>query len=182
MNMFKPIKRYTGDVALSRDEYNKLLAAATTLEDRLMLMIGVSLGLRRSDLSRVRLENINFDKHEFMYLEKKKKDRARSVPIPPKLETELKLFMKEQKRKSGPIFSCTDRQLWNRFAAICDAAGVERRPVHALRSTCVAFLMDADFSVAEAAKILGDNESTVFKHYISQTSSYLNDKMRKLDL
>lgn len=180
--MAKQTIRYTGDVALSREEYNKLIAAATTLQDRLMLMIGVSLGLRRSDLSRVRLENINFDRHELTYLEKKKGNRARTVPIPPKLETEFKLYMSEQKRKTGPIFDVSDRQLWNRFAAICDAAGVARRPVHALRSTCVAFLMDANFSVAEAAKILGDNESTVFKHYISQTSSYLNDKMRSVEI
>jgi len=180
--MIQQTIRYTGDVALSRDEYNKLLAAATTLEDRLMLMIGVALGLRRSDLARVRLENINFDRHELTYLEKKKKNRARSVPLPPKLETELKLFMKEQRRKHGPIFSCSDRQLWNRFAIICDTAGVKRRPIHALRSTCVSFLMEADFTVAEAAKILGDAESTVFKHYISQTSAYLSDKMRKLEV
>lgn len=178
----KPTIRTTGECALSREEYQKLIAHAENFQDRLMLMIGVGLGLRRSDLARVRLENIDFDKHELKYLEKKKKDRARTVPIPPKLETELKLYRVEQKRTSGPIFTCSDRQLWNRFAALCDRAGVARRPVHALRSTCVSFLMNADFSVAEAAKILGDTESTVFQHYISQTSSYLNDKMRKVDI
>jgi integrase len=176
--MSKPVKRHTGDIALTRSEYDRLISVATNFEDRLLLMIGCSLGLRRSDIVRLRLENINFDRHELSYTERKKGDRIRTVPIPPKLETELKLYEVEQKRKTGNIFSFKDRQSWNRFAALCDKAGVSRRPIHSLRSTCISFLIDAGFSVAESAKIIGDNESTVFNHYIGASSTYLNDKMR----
>lgn len=178
--MTRITKRYTGDLALTRDEYDRLISVADNFEDRLLLMIGVSIGCRRSDIVRMKLENINLNRHEISYYEKKKGDRIRTVPIPPKLETELKLYMVEQKRKSGNIFSFKDRQAWNRFNAMCDRAGVTRRPIHSLRSTCVFFLMEAGFSVAECAKIIGDNESTVFKHYLGCTNTYMNDKMRKL--
>ena len=141
-------------------------------------MIGGSLGLRRSDIVRLKLENINFNRHEISYQEKKKGNRIRTVPIPPRLETELKIFMVEQKRKSGNIFSCKDRQMWNRFADLCKRAGVARRPIHSLRSTCISFLMEAGFSAAEAAKVIGDNESIVFNHYISCTNNYMNEKMK----
>jgi integrase len=178
--MTRITKRYTGDLALTRDEYDRLISVADNFEDRLLLMIGCSLGCRRSDIVRMRLENINFDRHEISYQEKKKGDRIRTVPIPPKLETELKLYMVEQKRKTGNIFSFKDRQSYNRFATLCDKASVKRRPIHSLRSTCISFLINAGFSVAESAKIIGDKESTVFTHYIGASSTYLNDKMRKL--
>jgi integrase len=179
-DMSRITKRFTGDLALTREEYNRLIAVADNFEDRLLLMIGCSLGIRRSDIVRIKLENINFDRHEISYQEKKKGNRIRTVPIPPKLETELKLFMVEQKRKTGNIFSFKDRQSWNRFASLCDKAGVKRRPIHSLRSTCISFLIDSGFSVGEAAKIIGDTESTVFQHYIGCTNTYMNEKMRSV--
>jgi len=176
--MTRIIKRYTGDLALTRDEYDRLISVADNFEDRLLLMIGCCTGMRRSDIVRLKLENINFDRHEISYQEKKKGDKIRTVPIPQRLETELKLYEVEQKRKTGNIFSFKDRQSWNRFAALCDKAGVTRRPIHSMRSTAISFLISAGFSVAESAKIIGDTESTVFQHYIGASSMYLNDKMR----
>ncbi|MDD2262638.1 MAG: hypothetical protein PHW20_10275, partial [Clostridia bacterium] len=49
----------TGEYALTRKEYDKALAACQNLEDRVLIMVGCTLGLRRSDI--VRLEWANID-------------------------------------------------------------------------------------------------------------------------
>lgn len=180
--MTKPVIHNTGEYALTHEEYDKLKAVATNYQDRLLLMIGVSIGCRRSDIVNIRWENIDYTKHELRYTEKKKKNKIRVVPIPLALESEFRVIQSMLKQNSGKIFSFGERQSWTRFNDLCDLAGISRRPIHALRSTCIRFLMDKGFSVAESAKIIGDKESTVFDHYISASSSYLGDKMKDLSV
>ncbi len=52
----------TGELALTRGEYNRLLAACGTQQDRVLIMMAVALGLRRSDLVRVRWSDIDFER------------------------------------------------------------------------------------------------------------------------
>ena len=78
----KTSKKYkSGEKALSPDEYERMLAACRTLEDRVMILFQVTLGLRRSDLAEIKIANIDIANNLVTYVEKKKGNRIRVVPI-----------------------------------------------------------------------------------------------------
>ncbi|RLG23665.1 hypothetical protein DRN76_05090, partial [Methanosarcinales archaeon] len=70
----------TGQFALTRKEYDKLLQVCGTLEDELLLKMGVAFGLRREDIVNIRIADINLDEASMTYFEKKK-NRIRTVPL-----------------------------------------------------------------------------------------------------
>nr|HPM61103.1 tyrosine-type recombinase/integrase [Methanoregulaceae archaeon] len=89
----KSVRYRTGEKALTRKEYDAILSVCGTLEDRVMMMLAVSLGLRRGDLVRVRVGNVDFKNHQITYLERKKGDRVRVVPLGQKLEQEIRMLI-----------------------------------------------------------------------------------------
>jgi len=177
-NNFVPI-HYSGEQALTREEYNKLMAVCDDQEDKLLLMIGVSLGLRRSDIVRIQVNNIDFENNTISYLERKKKDRLRTVPMSPKLENELKIFLKlSGKGLSDKIFSFGDRQAYNRFNSLCEKAGIPKRPIHVLRASCCKFYLEAGLRPDQIAKIVGDRVETIMLHYTIPSSGELQQLVR----
>jgi len=149
-----------------------------TLEDRVMIMLAVSLGLRRSDLVRVKTANINFAVHRLTYLEKKKGDRIRVVPIGVKLEQEMKMLIKTLPKNQDTLFSFKDRQAYNRFAALCERAGIEQRPFHALRATCVKFCQANGWKPEEVAELIGDSLQVIQAHYSVPSDAEMGETMR----
>jgi len=174
---------YSGEQSLTRIEYQKLLDVCDNGEDRLLLMIGVSLGLRRSDIVRIAINNINFHDNVISYQEMKKKNRLRTVPIPPKLANELKIFIKLSGRKiTDKLFSFGERQSWNRFNRLCDKAGIPRRPIHCLRATCCKFYLEAGLRPEQVAKIVGDRVETIMLHYSIPSNGELQQLMKEREI
>lgn len=176
----KQQKYYTGEKALTRAEYEKLLAVAETQEQKLLLMIGAGCGLRRFDISRIIVRNINFDEHTMTYLEKKKHDAPHTVPLPTKLEQELKIYINDHKKGvNDRLFSVKDRQLCNWYYNLLEKSGIEKRGIHSLRGTCVKFCQAAGWSVEATAKLINDRVSTVQAHYSVPSQSELKELMRE---
>lgn len=174
---------YTGELALTREEYNKLLSVCDDPQDRLLLMVGVSLGLRRSDLVRIMVRNIDFTSNTLTYNEKKKGNRIRTVPLSNKLSNELKMYLKlSNKGVNDRLFNFMDRQAWNRYNALCDKAGIKRRPIHTLRSTCCKFLLQSGWRPEEVASLIGDNVSTVMEHYTKPSHGELQKLMKEKEI
>ena len=168
----------TGEWALTRGEYNRLLAACGTQQDRVLIMMGVALGLRRSDLVRVRWSDIDFARSEIHYREKKKGDRLRTVPIGPKLQQELMILRNSTPKNQTTVFSFGDRQAYTRFNRVCDLAGIERRPIHALRATAIKFMQAAGWSPEQVAEMTGDTIRTIQEHYLTPSRSELAEAAR----
>lgn len=182
MTQYQPV-HYSGEQALTRIEYQKLLDVCDDQEDKLLLMIGVSLGLRRSDIVRIQINNIDFQNNTLSYLEMKKKNRLRIVPLSPKLANELKIFIKLSGRKiTGKLFSFGERQSWNRFNKLCDRAGIPRRPIHCLRATCCKFYLEAGLRPEQVAKIIGDRVETVMLHYTVPSAGELQQLVKEKEI
>lgn len=175
-------KYYSGEKALTRAEYDRLLAVCDDHEDRVMLMLAVSLGLRRSDLVGVLVQDIDLVDGMLTYREKKKGNRSRTVPMPPKLRSELAIYIKSRNLRGGPLFDIKDRQAHNRFNTLCEKAGIEKRPIHALRATCVKFCRDAGWTVEQTAKLIGDEISTVQRHYSVPSQGELVKAMNEKEI
>ena len=62
-----------GEKAFTPNEIKKLLVSCATIEDELLLKLGVSLGLRREDMVNIRIADIDLNNNTISYYEHKKK-------------------------------------------------------------------------------------------------------------
>jgi integrase len=174
---------FTGEKALTRAEFNKLLDAAETSEHRLMLLIGAGLGLRRFDMSRIVVRNINFEEHSLTYLEKKKGDAPHTVYIPRKLEQELQIFIHDHnKGLNDRLFSVKDRQLCRWYHYLLKKCDIEVRGIHSLRGTCVHFCQNSGWTIEQTAKLINDKVSTVQEHYSTPSQSEMKEVTMKKEV
>ena len=67
--------------ALSDIDYKKLLRACNKKEDQLLLQIAVELGLRRLDISKILITNIDRANKKITFHEHKK-NKDRTLPMP----------------------------------------------------------------------------------------------------
>jgi len=74
--------RYTtGEKALTREEYDKLVKVITDLQDELMIRLGIATGIRREDLCNIECDNINLKDKTMLFYESKK-SRNKTVDLP----------------------------------------------------------------------------------------------------
>jgi len=175
----------TGEYALTRKEYGKALAACQNLEDRVLIMVGCTLGLRRSDIVRLEWANIDIRDPEsatVTYQEKKKGNRLRTVPIGPKLAQELTILRNTQPKAQKTVFSFKDRQAYNRFQKVCQIAGIEERPFHALRATAIKFMQAAGWRPEQVCEITGHTLRTIQEHYVTPSKSELAESAREREV
>jgi integrase len=171
---------FTGEKALTRDEFKRLLEATENQEQKILLLIGATLGIRRFDMSRIMVRNIKFDEHSLTYLEKKKGDAPHTVYMSPQLEHELLIFINERKLGlNDHLFSVKDRQLCNWFYYLLNKCGIEKRGIHSLRGSCVKFCQADGFSIESTASLINDRVSTVQEHYSTPSKSEMKELMLK---
>jgi len=173
----------TGEKSLTQKEYQKLLAVCNTLEEEVLLKISVSLGLRRRDVASVKIANIDLTEGKVTYYEDKK-DRDRTVPLDPDLTQLLRKYVSTLPKNQAFLFrwgkgKYGDRTAHRRLTALCDRAGVPRRPFHALRATCIKFKQADGWPVEATAKLIGDTIAVVQEHYSTPSDAELSELMKE---
>jgi integrase len=171
--------------ALSRKEYQLLLSTCNRFEDEVMLRIAVELGLRRYDLSRIEIANIDLDNMKLIFYEEKK-NRNRTLPLSRETCTLLRKYLATLPKNQKYLFSWGksehgDSTAWRRLNSLCERAGIERRPFHALRGTCYKFRKAEGWSIEQAAYLLGDDVRTAMLHYGKATDSEIAELMQRED-
>lgn len=158
----------SSEKALTRDECERLLAACSTLEDRVMILLQVTLGLRRADLAAIQIASIDLDANQIAVPEQKNGGRARLIPIGDRLKQEIALLLATiDTTQQTTLFSIRGRQMYNRFTQVAKVAGVrpgETITFPALRATACRFMADAGWRIEEIAEVLGVRIETVQKH------------------
>ena len=163
--------------ALSKKEYQLLLSTCNRFEDEVMLRIGVELGLRRYDLSHIEIANIDLDNMKIIFFGQKK-NRMRTLPLSRETTNLLRKYIATLPKNQKHLFSWGkskkgDSTAWRRLNSLCDRAGINRRPFHALRGTCYKFRKQEGWSIEQAAYLLGDDVRTAMLHYGKATDSEL---------
>jgi integrase len=196
----------TGEKALSRKEADAVVLAAKTLEDRILVLIGFTLGLRREDLVSILISNIDLVNGTLSYVEKKKKNRIRTVPMSDRLLQELKIYLTEttmirnddgtfrkilkniqpgqeylfpaqQKTSCGAHMS--DKTAYNRYNDLCKTVGIPTPvPIHSMRSTCIKLKEAEGWTAVQTAELIGDKVATVLDHYATPTRAEIADMMK----
>ena len=169
--------------ALSKKEYQLLLSKCNKFEDEAMLRIAVELGLRRYDLSKLEIQNIDLENMKLIFHEHKK-NRDRTLPLSPETVSFLRKYLPTLPKTQKHLFSWGksdhgDSTAWRRLNSLCDRAGLSRRPFHALRGTCYKFRKMEGWTIEQAAYLLGDDVRTAMLHYGKATDSEIAELMQR---
>ena len=180
----KPFRSYT-ERALSDTEYKRMLEKAPSFEDEVMLRLGVELGLRRYDLSKLQVKDVRIDvEPHVMYFYEFKKKRIRSLPLNNELSAILKRFLNSIPKRDF-LFAWgdgSDKTAYNHLQKIATLAGVKTPlPFHALRGTCYKRKKDQKWSIEQAAAWLGDDVRTAMEHYGVVSEGELRDLVKRGD-
>jgi site-specific recombinase XerD len=119
-------------VVLSCEEVARLIECASNLRHRTILMTLYSTGMRRSELCRLRTEDIDKERM-VIHIRQGKGGKDRDVPLSPKLLDQLRTYYRSLKHKTGWVFpslqEChrgepmTDKTVWH--ACECAARRAE---------------------------------------------------------
>lgn len=169
----------TGEFALTEDEVVRLLVACEDISEKILLMVGIATGCRRSDLVQIERRNVDLDHNTITYIEKKKGGRSKTINFGSKLEHELRIYLntKEMKKskwlfptkyKNGDINvggHISSRTVWNIFNRVLERAKISARPAHAMRATFVKQAIAKKWTMIQIAQHIGDTVDTVEKYY-----------------
>ena len=181
--------RHAGSVALTPDEVRRLLAPIDRLEDRALLELAVTTGIRREDLVAIPLEGLDLDSGFLTFYESKKR-RTRRLPLDATALVTLRSYVRTLPKGGRWLFPSprlagrhqTGRLAWNVLNRWLDAAGLPRRPFHALRATAYKLAKARGWSVEQAAALLGDTIRVAMEFYGVATPGELRETVRKRPL
>jgi integrase len=166
----------SGQHALDGKQIRELLLTFDNIQDKAMIALAVTIGLRREDL--VNIERKNYDPigKTITYHEKKKK-RIRIIRIPSQETVQLLNMHLKTCRNSQWLFPSpketgiyknahiSSRHIYDIFNEHLDIAKIERRPFHALRASCYKLAQAKGWSIRKAAELLGDSLHVAEEHY-----------------
>jgi integrase/recombinase XerD len=168
---------------LSPDEVTRLIEAAGNLQARAILMALYSTGMRRSELVRLRVEDIDSERM-FVHIRKGKGGKDRDVPLCPKLLETLREYWRWKKPRTwlfpGGTGSAdgqhlTDKAVWYACAEAAQHAGLKKRvSPHMLRHSFATHLLEDGADLPTIQMLLGHAD-------LEATSIYLHLSRRHLE-
>ena len=180
--------KYTsGEKALTRKEYEKLLAVINTHEDELFLKMAITTGLRREDLANVKIANINLD-DKMLTFHESKKSKDRPIPLTEEVVLLISRFLNTTGKREK-LFSCSGTQFYRRFngyknkksiyvQGYFEKAGIANRPIHAFRATAIKWMQQAGYSDPQIMAITGDTLAVIQQHYMTPSMDELREVVK----
>jgi len=183
----------SGQHALTAKQVKELLLTFSNLQEKALIALAVSTGLRREDLVSLNRKDFNPKEGTITYYEHKKK-RTRTVFIPSPETIQLLNMHISSCRKSEWLFPSpkvagkfknahiSSRQVYDVLNEHLVAAGIETRPFHALRASAYKICKEAGWSPRVAAELLGDSLQVAETHYGAPSVGEMKDaaKMKPL--
>jgi integrase/recombinase XerD len=167
---------------LSPEEVARLIEAAGTLQARVILMALYSTGMRRSELVRLRVEDIDSERM-VIHVHKGKGGKDRDVPLCPRLLETLREYWRWKKPKTW-LFPgqpraegnhLSDKAVWHVCNDAAQHAGIKKRvSPHMLRHSFATHLLEDGADLATIQVLLGHAD-------LEATSIYLHLSRRHLE-
>lgn len=173
-------ERYkSGEKALTKKEYEKLIGVITNTQDELLIKMAVTTGLRREDLCNVRIANINMEDGILTFHEQKK-NQDRSIYLNSEVLILIQKFLHGRKyKKDEKLFLFGGRTAYRHLNMWCVVAGIPERPFHALRATCIKFCKAAGWTDSAISKLTGDSLRVIQEHYMTPSDGEMKDAVRE---
>ena len=169
-------KYKSGEKALSRKEYEKLISVIDNIEDELLIKMAVSTGIRREDLCNIKVSNINLNDGVLTFHEAKK-NTDRPIYLNSDVVILIKKFLNTQEKREY-LFSFTGRTAYRHLNHWCRVADIPERPFHALRATCVKFCQMVGWQPEQVSKLTGDTIRVIQEHYATPSDGDMKEAVR----
>lgn len=185
-----------GEDSFTEKEWEKLMKVVDHLEDEVMLKTFLATGARREDVCHgnvrkrkkgkvvrvttgIKIDNIDLEEHTITFTEHKK-DRIKTVPIPEELSLLIrKLINSRGKQQSDYLITYSGKTAWSRLQKYCVKAGIDKRPIHAIRATCVKFCKKKGWTDEQISALTGDTTAVISKHYSTPSVSEMQELVRE---
>ncbi len=166
--------------ALSEEELGRLLEAARKPQDRLILLLLASTGLRSRELLELRVEDVDFA-NRVIRVRSAKYGKERLVTAPQELFEELAAWIKINKLKPGDrLFRISYTGLYKKLKRLSVRAGVDPDKVrpHVLRHTFATLAIRRGLSLTALQRLLGHSDIRTTQVYLHLT---IDDIKREYD-
>lgn len=191
MSRFSKEQYKSGQHALTIDEVKSLLLPFDNIQDKAMIALTLSLGLRREDVVNVLSRNFDPVNGTLTYYEHKKK-KMRTSYIPSQETIQLLIMHLKTCRPSDWMFPSprttpffknkhvSGRHAYNVFNEHLDKAKIARRPFHTMRATAYKIAQASGWTPAMAAELLGDSFVVAQKHYGAPSVGEMKEAAKKM--
>ena len=163
---------------LSRVDIIRLITSAETIREKVMIKLLANTGARKSDIAKLKVEEIDFVNNRLIFKQKKTKKTA-EPSIPDSLVQDIKMYMESERIKKGYLFpsrrnkhkSLSERQITNIFNRIAIRAGFKAGEVtpHDLKSSFITHSSAHGVSLGLILEAVGTSIETTRKHYNKPT-------------
>lgn len=192
-----------GKYSLNEEQLQKLFATITDIRDLALLKLAAFSGIRREDIVAIELHNIDWNRGTIRFYEQKKR-RQWEVWLNPDTMNVLQMYVRTlnsherylfpgRHQESGEQSSknhLTGRAAYDIFQHWLTEAGLqkttetgeyEKRPFHALRSSCIKLLARKGWTTEQIMRQTGDSLETIQLHYSVPTDSEMEDMARRTE-
>jgi integrase/recombinase XerD len=178
-------------VVLSQEEVSRLIDSARNLFHRAMLLTMYAAGLRRSELCRLKVSNID-SRRMMLRIERSKNGVDRDVPLSHKLLETLREYWRWMRPKSylfpgtrngwradKPI---TPKVIWEAVQQAANRAGIQKHVTpHTLRHSYATHLLEAGADIRTIQMLLGHADLTHTTVYLHLSQKHLQAAPNPLD-
>ena len=169
-------ERYkSGEKALTRAEVGRLLEVITDVRDLCFFQLALSGGIRRDDMVNLKKPDFDFIEGSLVFYESKKR-RMHTVYLPKKVLNSVEMVLNAYPHeKTKYLFPWCSKTGYNKFQMYLGRAGLDRRPFHALRATCIKLCQGRGWSSEQTAAHVGDKVSTIQEHYLTPRKAEMKE-------
>lgn len=152
---------------------NKLLSSPSTNRDRCIISLLINTGLRRVDISKIKIEELNFEDDTLTVPNQQKTGDLAYLTLPSKLMSDLRIYIKENlKAKNTWLFPSprkgkhlSRRQINNIVDNICEEAEITDVTPHDFRATFLTNAGKRGIPPKMIMEALGVSYVTVMNYY-----------------
>ena len=176
---------------LSREEVSRLINAAGTLFRRTLLMTLYGTGMRRAELARLKISDID-SQRMIIRVMAGKGGKDRDLPLSPALLEALREYWRWRKPKPylfpsrdprrGPEQPISDKTVWIACSEAARQAGIRKRVTpHTLRHSWATHLLEAGTDLRTIQVLLGHGDLETTAQYLHLSQRHLQAVTNPLD-
>ena len=164
--------------SLTFEELQRVLSVCETLEDKALIELAVTTGIRREDIVNIELSNIDLERRTLTFWEEKK-DRWWVVALEPEVAQTLQMFINQNPNRKL-LFEFSGRTAYNKFQALLKKAGIKKHlAFHALRRTFIRLSKRMGRDIRFVMDQTGDTARVIIEEYEGYDVDELAEMMEK---
>lgn len=175
----KKFKENPRDMRILKDEEAIKLIDAANPCLKLVLIIALNTGMRRTEILSLRWENLSFRKGLIFVKDSKSGDRE--VPMNAMVYEALKeLPQVNDYIFYNPKTKTRIKDVKNSFKAVCEDAGIKGLRFHDLRHTAATKMIQSGVDLVTVSRILGHSSIQMTMRYVHSTTEIMREAVEKL--